>query len=170
VRPGDTIYVFREPQTFLAFGASDRQGQFPFEAWHISLSEAMAKAEGLSDASADAAAVFIYRGETRHVAGLLGVDTSRFEGPIIPIIYNVSLRDPGGYFLTSKFEMRNKDVIYVSNAQAVESTKFLNYLRTLVATVNDPINAAIGAYTLKGLINGTGTTTTIVTVPPAIGH
>src|SRR5262249_26543842 len=49
VRPNDTIYVYREPQTFLAFGASGRQGQFPFEAWRVSLAEAVAKANGLTD-------------------------------------------------------------------------------------------------------------------------
>jgi polysaccharide export outer membrane protein len=170
VRPQDTIYVFREPQTFLAFGASGRQGQFPFEAWRVSLSEAIAKAAGLNDAAADPAAVFVYRGETRDVAKLLGVDISKFEGPIVPVIYSVDLRDPGGYFMTSKFEMRNKDVVYVSNASSVEATKFMNYLRTIVATVNDPINAAIGAYTLKAVANGTGTGTTIVTTPVPITH
>src|SRR6267143_3882500 len=37
VRPNDIIYIYREPQTFLAFGASGRQGQIPFEAWRVSL-------------------------------------------------------------------------------------------------------------------------------------
>jgi polysaccharide biosynthesis/export protein len=168
VRPQDLIYVYREPQTFLAFGASGRQGQFPFEAWRVSLSEAIAKATGLSDLSANPGAVFIYRGETRDVAELLGVDTTKFEGPIIPIIYQVDLRDPGGYFLTSKFEMRNKDVVYVSNAVSVESSKFMNYIRTIVATANDPINLGISAYTLKGAINGASTGAAIVTGSQAV--
>ena len=30
--PGDTIYLYREPQTFLAFGATGIQGQFAFTA------------------------------------------------------------------------------------------------------------------------------------------
>src|SRR5215472_18520183 len=42
VRPHDTIFLYKEPQTFLAFGASGRQGQIPFEAWRISLAEAAA--------------------------------------------------------------------------------------------------------------------------------
>ena len=41
----------------------------------------------------------------------------------------MNFRDPSGYFLAQAFEMRNKDVIYVSNAIAVETTKFLNYLQ-----------------------------------------
>jgi polysaccharide biosynthesis/export protein len=169
VRAQDTIYAFREPQTFLALGASGKQGQFPFEAWRVSLSEAIAKATGLTDVSADPAAVFVYRGETREVAAQLGVDISRFEGPIIPVIYHVDLRDPGGYFLTSKFEMRNKDVIFVSNAVSVEASKFLNYIRTIVATVGDPINAGVSATLLKQGINGTSNAATAIISTP-IAH
>ena len=62
------------------------------------MAEAIAKVGGLTDGQADPASVFIYRGETREVAQLLGVDCSPFVGPIIPIIYNLNLRDPAGYF------------------------------------------------------------------------
>ena len=61
VRPNDTIFVYRDPQTFLAFGASGRQGQLPFDAWRISLAEAAAKAGGLNDVQADPASIFLYR-------------------------------------------------------------------------------------------------------------
>jgi polysaccharide export outer membrane protein len=164
VRPRDTIFIYREPQTFLAFGASGRQGQFPFDAWRISLAEAAAKAGGILDTQGDPASIFLYRGETREVAEQLGMDCSKFAGPIIPIIYEVNLRDPAGYFLTTKFEMRNKDVIYIANAQSVEVSKFLNYLRLIIATANDPIYMANGIVTLKNSINN-GTATTIVTTP-----
>jgi polysaccharide biosynthesis/export protein len=167
IHPRDTIYIYREPQTFLAFGASGRQGQFPFDAWRVSLSEAVAKASGLSDVSADPASVFLYRGETREVAGLLGVEVSKFDGPIIPIIYNLDLRNPAGYFLSSKFQMRNKDVIYVSNATSVESSKFLNFVRLIVGTASDPIVSADSAYALKAAVNGTAGAATIVNVPGA---
>jgi polysaccharide biosynthesis/export protein len=96
---------------------------------------------------------------------LLGVDVSKFDGPIVPIIYNLDLRNPAGYFLSSKFQMRNKDVVYVSNATSVESSKFLNFVRLIVGTVNDPIFAANGAYALKAAINGTASGATIVNVP-----
>jgi polysaccharide export outer membrane protein len=168
VRPQDTIYVYREPQTFLSFGASGTQGQFGFEAWRLSLAEAMAKAGGLNDNLADPASVFLYRGEPREVAERLGVDCSRFTGPIIPIVYNLNLRDPSGYFLATQFEMRNKDVILASNASAVEGTKLLTYIRLISATVNDPIVMAINAYTVKSLATGSASivTTTNTASPP----
>ena len=165
--PGDTIFLYSEPQTFLAFGASGQQGQYKFDAWRISLAEAMAKAAGLKDDQADPAAVFLYRGETREVAERLGVDCSKFPGPIIPIIYNVNLRDPAGYFLATNFEVRNKDVIYTANAASVDTTKFLNFLRTIMATANDPIVYATNYYTL--INTSKGLASTVITTPTPIG-
>ena len=149
--PNDTIYLYTEPQTFIAVGATRAvptgvpgtgQAQFPFDAWRISLAEGVAKAGGLADDRADPASVFLYRGETREVAEQLGIDSSRFTSPIIPIIYIMNLRDPSGFFLATKLQMRNKDVIYISNAPSVETTKFLIYLQTIVGTINDPIVAS----------------------------
>jgi polysaccharide export outer membrane protein len=171
--PGDTVYLYRQPQTFLAFGAVRVAGnQIPFDQWRLSLAEAIGKAGGLSDSQADPGAAFLYRGETREVAQRLGVDVSRFNGPIIPIIYNINLRDPAVYFLATQFEMRNKDVIYVSNAVSVEVTKFLNYLSTINGTISDPIQTAISVYTLKGIIAGNGAANVLVGVPSATptGH
>jgi polysaccharide biosynthesis/export protein len=168
VHPNDTIYLYTEPQTFLALGAVGSvlgQGQFAFGAWRLSLAEGVAKAGGLIDAQADAGSVFLYRGETREVAEQLGADCSRFSGPIIPIIYEVNFRDPGGYFLASKFEMRNKDVIYASNAVIVEANKAINFFRNVVGSVNDPISAANNVYALRAAINGAPTSTAIVTIP-----
>jgi polysaccharide export outer membrane protein len=59
------------------------------------------------------------------------------------------LRNPDGYFLATKFQMRNKDVIYIANATSVEISKALNFFRLTVATVNDPIVAATNAYNLN---------------------
>jgi polysaccharide biosynthesis/export protein len=180
VHANDTLYVYREPQTFIVFGANSStvaaasvggvltggapigiagataQAQFNFDAWRLSLAEAVAKGGGLNDLTADPASIFLYRGETRQVASALGVDVSRFvDGPIIPVIYEVNFRDPAGYFLATRFQMRNKDVIYIANALAVESAKVFDYLRLIVGTVNDPIVAATNAYVLKAAINGT---------------
>ena len=168
--PQDTVYLYREPQTFLAFGALGAQQQITFGAWRLSLAEAVARAGGLSDNLADPASVFLYRGETRDVAAQLGIDVAKFEGPIIPVVYNLNMRDPAGYFLATTFEMRNKDVIYVSNAASVEATKFMTFFRTVNGTINDPIQTAISAYTLKSLASGSGatiiTTTTNTPVAP----
>jgi len=183
VLPNDVIYLFNQPQTFLAFGAAGSnsattaisvnttsgsatggQGLYRFDAWRLSLAEAIAKQGGLNDSLAEPKWVFLYRGETREVAGQLGIDCSKYAGPIIPVIYNLDLRDPSGYFLAQKFEMRNKDVIYTSNAAVVETTKFLQFIRLIMATANDPIIYATNGLILRNTIQGTGTTTVVTGV------
>jgi polysaccharide export outer membrane protein len=160
--PNDTVFLYSQPQTFLAFGASGTQGQFKFEQWRLSLAEALAKQGGLNDVQADPAAVFLYRGETRPVAAQLGVDVKRFDGPIVPVIYQLNLRDPSGYFLAQKFPMRNKDVIYSANATSVEVSKFLGFVRTIMATINDPIIYATNGFVLTQAAQG-GTATVLTT-------
>ena len=136
VHPGDTIYIYVEPQTYLAFGAEGQQNQFPFGQWRLTLAEALAKAGGLLDLQADPASVYLYRREPRELAVKLGVDCSKFEGPTVPIVYNVSFRDPAGYFLGTKLQMRNKDVVFAANAASVEITKLNALIQTITATVN----------------------------------
>jgi polysaccharide biosynthesis/export protein len=168
VHANDTIYMYHEPQTFIALGAVGAQKQIPFDAWRVSLAEAIGKAGGLLDIQADPAAVFLYRGEARDVAEAMGIDCSAFQGPMIPVIYVIDLRDPAGYFLASSFEVRNKDVIYVSNAFSVEATKFMTYLNNINTTVQGPITTATSAYGLRNIITGAGAvpTTTVVTASP----
>jgi len=139
VHPNDTIYLYREPQTFLAFGAVGTQQQIPFGTWRLSLAEAISKAGGLVDVQADPASVFLYRGEARDVAEAMGIDCRPYQGPVIPVIYTINLRDPAGYFLASSFEMRNKDILYVSNSFSVDSTKFMTYLNTINTTIRGPL-------------------------------
>ena len=141
--PGDTIYLYKEPQTFLAFGAEGQQGQFQFSAgsqssaWRMTLGEAVAAAGGLLDLQADPGSVFLYRREPRELAERLGVDCSKMDGPTVPIVYSVSFADPAGYFLATKIQMHNKDVIFAANAQSVEIQKFTTFLNALISVPNN---------------------------------
>jgi polysaccharide biosynthesis/export protein len=55
------LTLIRDPQTFVANGATGRNAEIPFDAECISLSQALAKAEGLLDFRADPAGVFVFR-------------------------------------------------------------------------------------------------------------
>ncbi len=167
VLPGDRIYVYQEQQKFMAFGAyslntnGTNQGQITFDAWRLNLAEAVAKAGGLADIQANPGAVYLYRQEPREVAQLLGADMERFGGPLVPVIFSVSFRDPGGYFLATRFQMRNDDIIFVANAQSVDVAKFLTF-------VSQVMTAAIGTETA---IQGVPITTDAIhnhTLPGAV--
>lgn len=168
VQPGDRIYVYREPQQFIAFGASGQQGEFPFNAWRISLAEAVAKAGGLIDAQANPGSVFLYRREPREVASLLGVDVSHFAGETVPVIFATSFRDPSGYFLATRVQMRNQDIVFAANAQAVEVTKFLTFVNAVVGTAANTETAITGAYAVKASASGAATSTVVVASPVGV--
>jgi polysaccharide biosynthesis/export protein len=138
VVPGDAIYVARQQATFLAYGASGRNGKFDFASEKLSLAEAVAKAEGLLDDRADPRHVFLYRIEDRHVLQDSGVDLSSFpeNASLIPTVYRLDVRDPSGFFVAQGFAMQDKDVIYVSNADSVELYKFLQLISAVPSTAH----------------------------------
>ncbi len=153
--PGDTIYIYKEPQTYLAFGATGQQGQFQFSAgpsasaWRMTLAEGVAAAGGLLDVQADPGSVFLYRREPRELAERLGVDCSKMDGPTVPVIYSVSFADPSGYFLATRVQMHNKDVIFAANAQAVGIEKFATLLNSVISVPNNVATAGVNVETWR---------------------
>lgn len=152
VSPGDTLYVYREQQKFVALGAlglvgqtSGLTAQFAFEQERLSLNEAVAKAGGLSDFRANPAQVFLYRLEYREALAKMGVDLKKFsvQEKFIPTVYRANFRDPSSFFFAQGFSMRHKDIIYVSNADAIEVIKFLDYVRAITSTVSGTAGDAV---------------------------
>lgn len=142
VSPGDTIYVYREPRRFLAFGANAASGigasnQFNFDQERVSLAEGVAKAGGLLDDRANPGQIFLYRIEKRDLLTEMKVDLSKFppRQKSIPTIYRANLRKPESYFFAQQFPLRMRDVLYVSNADSVEVVKFFNFVRSITSTV-----------------------------------
>lgn len=63
LKPNDTLYLNRDPETFNALGAVSFAGTYRFEKPDLYLSEAIGRAGGLNDNRADAAEVYVYRME-----------------------------------------------------------------------------------------------------------
>lgn len=149
--PGDTIYVNRERRTFLAFGASGASGRIDFEDSNLTLGEALGKAGGLLDNRADPSQVFVYRMEARDLVKKFGVDVSKIPGDQVPVIYKANLRDPAAFFATQKFAMRDKDILYISNAKSVELTKLLSIINDVSTTASGvPVDALAAKNAIKG--------------------
>ncbi|MBL8565400.1 MAG: polysaccharide export protein [Hyphomicrobiaceae bacterium] len=151
VQPGDTIYVSRKQQKFVAVGAlgtagqdTGVTGQFKFDQEHLSLIEALAKAGGLLDTRANPAQVFVYRIEHREALERIGVDLRNFASDqnLVPTVYRANFRDPASFFAAQKFPMRDEDLIYAANSDATEVVKFLGYVRSVTSTVAGVSNDA----------------------------
>jgi len=143
VRPGDVISVAREPQNFTSAGATGRNSVIPFDAIGITLEQAIAHAGGLSDQRADPEGVFVIRFEGPTDYDQLGL-TRPQPGLLkqVPVIYRVNMRDPNGFFLARRFPIRNKDILFVSNAPVADLQKVMNVVWPFVGAAATVVGVA----------------------------
>ena len=145
MRPDDIVALIRDPQTFIAYGATGLNHEIPFDAEGINLAQALAKAGGLQDSRSDPQGVFIFRYEPESVARSLGVNAALVErGRLTPIVYRLNLRDANSLFNSQGFRMANRDLVYVSNAPLYEVDKALQIFTTVLA----PAGSAAAVYSV----------------------
>jgi polysaccharide biosynthesis/export protein len=155
VRPNDVIFLTRESPTITALGAVGLNTSLgvsldiPFDVETLTLSQALGRAGGFVDAQSDPAHVYVYRFESREFLQKLGIDTQRFITDQVPTIYHVNLRDPSGLLVSSAFQMRSKDVMYVANAKVVDYYKLLLLINNTAATVSNTANAVTNVNTAE---------------------
>ncbi|KMO17982.1 polysaccharide biosynthesis/export family protein [Methylobacterium platani] len=142
LRPGDTLTLVRDPQTFLAVGATGANYEIPFSAEGITLAQALAKSGGLRDFQADPAGVFVFRFEPASVVRRLHPTSPLLSSNFVPVVYRINMRDPNSLFVSQAFRMRNRDLVYVSNAPFTEVQKVLS----VFSTVTSPIASGASLY------------------------
>jgi polysaccharide export outer membrane protein len=149
IRPNDVIFITHEAPTFTALGALNQNvfgftSEISFDVETLTLSQAIGKAGGLNDQQSDPAEVFVYRYEDRRLLQKLGVNITKFSYESIPTIYHINLRDPSGMLLAAGFQMRTKDVMYVSNARVVDYYKLLTLISNTANTISNSATAITG--------------------------
>jgi polysaccharide export outer membrane protein len=130
---GDTVVVTHEPRYFLALGAIGQSAsitqlnrRFPFEASHLSMEDAIARAGDLADNLANPAAVFLFRFEQTSVLRDLGLPVAANAPAVTPTVYRADFTNASTLFLASQFPVQNEDIIFVSNAPLSDYQKFLS--------------------------------------------
>ncbi len=141
--PADQIYVYREPQIFTAFGATGRSGNFPLVFERTTLAEAIGDASGLNDVRAEPSGTFIFRRERADlVCALKNERPCAAPGTPRPVVYRLDLRKPTGIALAQRIPMRNKDVVYVADANTTELLKFMSLVNAFSNVGNTSSSAA----------------------------
>lgn len=132
----DVVTALFQPFSFTALGATARNEEIPFEGTGLTLAEALGRSAGLQDSRANAKGVFIFRLEDPAVLqGRDQVLPKPTPSGKIPLIYRINLRDPRGIFLAQSFPIRDKDVLYVSNAPIADIQKFVNVIYSSILPV-----------------------------------
>lgn len=119
IYPADRIAIVRAPRTIAVMGAPGRVEQMAFSGPTISLAEALAQAGGSNPGAGNAAAVFVFRFEQ-------GAD-----GAEVPVAYHVNMMRASGYFVSQRFVMRDKDVLYIGNSEANQPSKVIGLVSQL---------------------------------------
>jgi polysaccharide export outer membrane protein len=137
--PHDEIRVLDQPRKFMTFGAVGHSSEFPMQDPTVTLAEALGRAGGIDNNSANSRWVMVFRFERPEIARALGVTAPpTIKG--VPIVYRVNLRDPRGYFLAGNFNVDPNDLIYVARSDLTESRKFLDFVNT-ISSINYELTA-----------------------------
>ena len=145
LRPNDVVYLTHDQKVFMVLGATLSPGsiggtnnrRFTFDNDTMSLTEALAKAGGLDSTRADPKEVFLFRWERRSTLAAAGADVSRYTSEIIPTVYTVDLRKGDSFFLANSFNIRDKDLLFVSESPSVDLVKFLNIVSGITSNANN---------------------------------
>jgi polysaccharide export outer membrane protein len=114
-----------------------QKGVHEFEAANLSVLEGVGKVSGLLDDRSDPRGVFLMRFEPATTAyRLVGQENPGDSRQVVPTIYRLDLKDPNQYFFAQVIGLRDKDVVYVANAPAVEMAKVLAMFRSAVGTAS----------------------------------
>ncbi len=131
-RPGDVLTLVRVPRTFSVFGATGRNAVIGFGAETITVSQALAKSQGLRDDLANPKGVFLFRYEPIAVVHALGEPmATRARDGISPVVYRFDFAEANTYHLADRFPVRDKDIIFVADAAAVQINKLFSVFSTL---------------------------------------
>lgn len=143
LQPADTVLLRNVSTSYMVFGAGGTVGSVPIDVEDLTLAQAMAKTGGANDRRANPAAVFIYREESRKVLAALGQGEELPPGSgSVPVIYQLQLQNPEGFFYASNFSVRDQDIVYYANASSVGVFKFMDLLNVFFA----PARSAAGAF------------------------
>lgn len=132
----DVLTALYQPYSFMALGAVGNNAEIAFEGTGISLAQALGRVGGLRDDRADSRGVFIFRLEDPSALDpQLAADAKKTPDGKIPVIYKVDLRNPATFFVAQGFPIRNRDVLYVSNAPAADLQKFVTIVSQMAFSV-----------------------------------
>jgi polysaccharide export outer membrane protein len=125
----DVVTLLAKPMSFTALGAVAKPQQIGFAQGNMSLSQALGQMGGLLDRRSDAKGVFVFRYEPLAELPMVKQEQWLAKGydrqALIPVAYRVNLLDVGSLLRIQRFEVKNKDIVYVANAPLSEFQKFM---------------------------------------------
>jgi polysaccharide export outer membrane protein len=134
LKTGDVVTALFQPYSFTVLGAAGKNDEVHFEATGITLSQALGRVGGLRSDTADPKGVFIFRWQKP--ANIVGAAEPGPSGTGVPVIYRIDLKQPETYLAAQKFEMRDGDVLYVSNSPISDFQRFVGLVASSILPIS----------------------------------
>jgi polysaccharide biosynthesis/export protein len=131
----DLIELIRDPESVSVLGAATKQSHIVFITETLTLAEVLGEAGGLIDVQADPRGVYLLREEPNDVLRQLGVGPVTELPAVAPVIYRFDLQQAQSLIVSQTFKLHDKDVIYISTAEAVQFYKVVKILRDMAITI-----------------------------------
>lgn len=143
--PGDRINLISRPRRYSSFGALGAVTLTEMPTGDTTLTGALSALGGLSNDSANARAVLVFRFERADIARSIGV-TQPETRKGVPVIYRLNLEQPQGFFIANNFLIQAEDVIYVPRADSAELRKFFEFVQSITRIIYDlSVTSALGS-------------------------
>jgi polysaccharide export outer membrane protein len=148
LQPDDTVYVVHDPEVVAVLGAATNNMRLQFDTEKMTLADAVGMAGGLRDQQAEPSGVFIFRMEPSDLVRGMKHDAA-VNGGMVPVIFRADMRAPQAFFMAQSFQMRDKDIVYVANAETTQLDKLIIKLlhvatiANLAARINNTNNNSV---------------------------
>jgi polysaccharide export outer membrane protein len=128
--PNDSVVLRALSPRFTVLGATGKQNLVSFPKLNLSLLEAVALSGGLQDELANPEGVYLLRAESQDIVqqlsasemvGKVGANSS-----VLPVIYELNMRDPKSLFAAKNFAIRDGDTLIATNASFAQVRKVLS--------------------------------------------
>lgn len=140
----DVVTLLFQPYSFTVLGAARSNQEVTFEGRGLTLAQALGRMGGLEDQRADPRGVFIFRFEDPRVfADSQASPLPRTAEGKVPVIYRVNMKDAKTLFVAQSFPIKDRDLIYITNAPLADFSKFLQAVSQIVFPIATIQNANI---------------------------
>lgn len=131
VQAGDVLHIpDNSSDKVFVLGEVEQQGSVPIDRHYMSLTEAIAGAQGMDVLSADDASIFVFRSGVQP-----GVSRLCDCEPEEALVFGLDLSRADGILLAERFELQPRDVVYVSSTDFARYNRVVNQILPTVSTL-----------------------------------
>lgn len=131
VQAGDVLHIpDNSSDKVFVLGEVEQQGSVPIDRHYMSLTEAIAGAQGMDVLSADDASIFVFRSGVQP-----GVSRLCDCEPEEALVFGLDLSRADGILLAERFELQPRDVVYVSSTDFARYNRVVSQILPTVSTL-----------------------------------